>query len=83
MCLFVGICKGRRNECKTSYRGIIVPSVPGKIYGSVLTERIIQITEEKVIKEQDDFRKGKECVQQIFAMKILAEKDGKYCMQPL
>ncbi len=40
----------------------------------VLNERLIQVTEEKVINEQGDFRKGKECVDQIFVMKRIVEE---------
>ncbi len=52
-------------------------SVPGKVYGRILTERLMEVTEEKVSEERGGFRKGRGCVHQIFAMKI------KSCMQLL
>ncbi len=65
--------KGSRSEC-SSYRGISLLSVPGKVYGRILTERLMEVTEGKVSKEQRGFRKGKGCVDQIFAMKMLVEE---------
>ena len=43
----------------------------GKLYGRVLTERLLEVTEGKVSKEQGGFRNGKGCVDQIFAIKIM------------
>ncbi len=53
--------KGRRGGCG-SYRGISLLSVPGKIYGKVITERVQRLTEEKISEEQGGFRKGRGCV---------------------
>ncbi len=53
--------KGSRSEC-SSYRGISLLSVPGKVYGSILTERLMEVTEEKVSEEQGGFRKARRCV---------------------
>ncbi len=49
-------------------------SVPGKVYGRILTERLMEATEEKVSEEQGGFRKGRGCVDQIFAKKRLVEE---------
>ncbi len=65
--------RGSRSEC-SSYRGISLLSVPGKVYGRILTERLMEVTEGKVSKEQEGFRKGRGCVDQIFTMKILVEE---------
>ncbi len=43
----------------------------GKIYGRILTDRLMQITETKVSNEQGGFRRGKD---QIFAIKMLVEE---------
>ncbi len=79
--------KGSRSEC-SSYKGISLLSVPGKVYGRILTERLMDVTEGKVSEEQGGFRKGRGCVDQIFAMKMLVEeylslKKIKSCMQLL
>ncbi len=49
-------------------------SVPGKVYGRILTERLMEVTEGKVSEEQGGVRKGRGCVDQIFAMKRLVEE---------
>ncbi len=61
------------SEC-SSYRGINLLSVPGKVYGRILTERLMEITEGKVTEEQRGFGKGRGCIDQIFAMKRLVEE---------
>ncbi len=65
--------KGSRSEC-SSYRGISLLSVPGKVSGRILTERLMEVTEGKKSEEQGSFRKGRGCVDQIFAMKRLVEE---------
>ncbi len=65
--------KGKREVCN-SYRGISLLSVPGKIYGRILNERMMKVTDKSVGDEQGGFRKDRGCVDQIFAVKILVEK---------
>ncbi len=48
--------------------------VPGKVYGVILIERLMEVTERKVSAEQGGFRKGRGCIDQIFAMKRLVEE---------
>ncbi len=64
--------KGSRSEF-SSYRGISLLSVPRKVYGRILTERLTEVTEGKVSEEQGGFRKRRGCVDQISAMKMLVE----------
>ncbi len=47
--------------------------MPGKVYERILTERLMEVAAGKVSKEQEGFRKGRGCVDQIFAMKMLVE----------
>ncbi len=65
--------KGNREECNI-YRGISLPSVPGNIFGRILIERMVKITDKSAGDKQGGFRKSRECVDQIFAVKILVEK---------
>ncbi len=65
--------KGNREECN-NYRGIRLLSVPGKNYGKILNERMMKITDKSVGDEQGGSRKGRGCIHQIFAVKILVEK---------
>ncbi len=53
-------------------------SVSGTVYGRILTERLTEVTEGKVSKEQGGFRKGRECVDQIFAMKMIVVVEEYY-----
>ncbi len=73
--IFVQLHKGKGNkgECN-NYRRISLLSVPSKIYERIVTERLMQLTEKKVIDEQGGFKRGKSCVDQIFAIKMLAEE---------
>ncbi len=65
--------KGKRKECN-NYRGISLLNVPGKIYGRILNERMMKISDKSVGAEHGGFQKGGGCVDQIFAVKILVEK---------
>src|SRR5215469_9421182 len=65
--------KGNRRECG-SYRGIYMMSVVGKLYGRIVIERMRGLTEELVVEEQGCFRKGRGCIDQIFAVRCLCEK---------
>ncbi len=49
-------------------------SVPGKVYGRILTERLMEVREGKVSEGQGGFRKGRGCIEQIFAIKKLVEE---------
>ncbi len=46
--------KGSRSEC-SNYRGISLLSIPGKVYGRIFTERLMEATEGKVSEEQGGF----------------------------
>ncbi len=65
--------KGRRGECR-SYRGISLLSIPRKLYGKVIIERVQRLAEEKIGEEQGGFRKGRGCVDQIFCFRMVVEK---------
>ncbi len=49
-------------------------SVPGKVYVKVITERVQQLTEEKINEEQGGFRKGRGCVDKKFSFRMVVEK---------
>ncbi len=65
--------KGRSWECG-SYRGISLLSIPEKVYGKVIIERVQRFTEEKISEEQGGFRKGGEYVDKIFSFRMVVEK---------
>ena len=49
-------------------------SIPGKLYGRVIIERVIECTEEQLSEEQGGFRRGRGCVDQVFALRSIVEK---------
>ncbi len=62
MCVPLHKGKGNKNECNNNNnnnRGLSLPSVPRKVYGRILTERLMEVTEGKISGEQGEFRKGK------------------------
>ncbi len=65
--------KGNREEWN-NYRRISLLSVPGKIYGRILNARTTKVTDNSVGDEQGGFWKGRGCIDQISAVKILVEK---------
>ena len=58
-----------------NYRGISILSISGKIYGRVLISRVIESTKEQVAEDQGRFRSGRGCIDQIFVLEQLVEKD--------
>ena len=65
--------KGDKGECK-NYRGISLLSIPGKVYGRVVIDRVRSVTEGEIGEEQCGFRRGRGCVDQVFVIKQLSEK---------
>ncbi len=64
---------GSWSDCN-SYRGIKLFIVPEKVYGRVLSERMMKIAEGSIGNEQGGFRIGRGCVDQIFALRMIVEK---------
>ena len=65
--------KGDPLECKNN-RGISLLSVPGKLYGRILIDRVVENSEGQIGEEQSGFRKGRSCSDQIFVLRQLCEK---------
>ena len=63
--------KGSKEEC-CNYRGISLVSIAGKVYGKIIIERVMEITESRISEEQGGFRRGRGCVDQIFTVKEVA-----------
>lgn len=47
--------------------------MPGKVFGRVLTENLMEVTKQKLSEEQGGCRKGNVCVDLIFAIRIVVE----------
>src|SRR6218665_1883249 len=65
--------KGSTLEC-SNYRTIALMSHLGKVFISVLTERLRAQTEEHLADEQAGFRKARSTVQQILTLRVIGEK---------
>ncbi len=76
--------KGSKDECN-NYRGLSAISVPGKVHGRVLTERLMEVSEGKV-KEKQEVLGMEKVVDQVFAIRMIVEEyfgKDEICMQPL
>jgi hypothetical protein len=65
--------KGNRKVC-SNYRGISLLSVVGKVYASVLVDRVRVIVEEVLDEAQSGFRPLRGCQDQIFCLRQAIEK---------
>ena len=65
--------KGDLKECD-NWRGITLTSVPSKVFGRVLIERIIHGVNNKLRDEQAGFRRGRSTVEQIFILRNIIEQ---------
>ena len=65
--------KGDRSECKND-KEISLLSIPGKVYGRILIEKVHSLSEGLIGAEQCGFRSGRGCVDQVSVMKQMNEK---------
>ena len=62
-----------KEECK-NYRGISLLSIPEKLYGRVVINRVRELANGAMEEEQSGFREGRGCADQIFTVRCLSEK---------
>ena len=72
--------KGQRNECR-NYRGISLLNVMYKIYARIITSRLKVITETHISEEQNGFRKGRACIDNVFTIKQIIEKRREFNLE--
>ena len=65
------------DECD-NFRGIAFLSVPGKVFRKEIQKRLAERTEVMLRETQCGFCKSRGCVDQIFTLKVLAEKARKF-----
>ena len=65
--------KGDRSIC-SNYRGVSLLSVPGKIFGHIILDRMREGVEKKLRENQGNFRSGRGCADKIFCLRMLIEK---------
>ena len=73
--MIVPLYKGKRKkvECR-NYRGISLLTADGKIYAGILVDKVRRATEGLTEDEQECFRSGRGCVDQIFTLNQIDEK---------
>ncbi|KAI8503757.1 hypothetical protein Bbelb_187280 [Branchiostoma belcheri] len=65
--------KGDIVNCN-NYRGIMLLSVPGKVFNRILLERMREAVDAKLRDEQAGFRKNRSCADQIATLRIIIEQ---------
>lgn len=65
--------KGNLQNCD-NWRGITLLSIPSKIFCKVLLTRLDKALDNKLREEQAGFRRGRGCVDQIFALRNIIEQ---------
>ena len=69
--------KGSKLLCD-NYRGISLLSVPGKVMCKVLQNRLSTKVDEYLMESQSGFRKGRGCIDHMFAIRLLVEKAKEF-----
>ena len=59
-------------------RGITLLSVPGKIFCTILLNRIRSAVDHVLREEQAGFRPGRSCIDQIFALRNILEQSNEW-----
>ena len=69
--------KGDATICD-NYRGITLLSVPSKILGKVIVDRIRDGVDNKLREEQAGFRRGRSTVEQLFILRNIVEQSAEW-----
>jgi sorting nexin-29 len=62
-----------RSNCE-NYRGISLPNVGYKIYAKIINKRLQTISDTPLLEEQNEFRPGSSCIDNVFTAKQIIEK---------
>ena len=69
--------KGDIQDCK-NYRGIILLSVPGKVFNRVIFDRLKTGVDAKLRDHHAGFRKDRSCTDQIATLRIIVEQSMEW-----
>ena len=64
-------------DCK-NYRGIMLLSVPGKVFSRIILERVRGAVNPKLRDQQAGFRRNRSCADQIASLRIIVEQSIKW-----
>ena len=62
----------------SNWRGITLLSVPGKILGNIVIERMRKVIDKELRKEQAGFRQGRATLDQIFILRNIVEQSVEW-----
>ena len=65
--------KGALNNCNI-WHGITLLSIPSKVLAKIVINRLSNVVDSRLREEQAEFRKGKSCIDQIFALRNIIEQ---------
>ena len=65
--------RGNLSDCN-NWRGITLLSIPGKVFCSLLLNRLREHVDSRLREEQAGFRKGRSCSEQIFTLRTIIEQ---------
>uniref|UniRef100_A0A0B7BK31 Uncharacterized protein n=1 Tax=Arion vulgaris TaxID=1028688 RepID=A0A0B7BK31_9EUPU len=69
--------KGDLGNCN-NWRGIILLSLTSKIFSRVILQRMKVALDNKIRIEQAGFRKGRSCIDHIFALRQIVEQSNEW-----
>ena len=69
--------KGDLSNCN-NWRGITLLSIPGKVFCSVLLERIKKEIDNKLREHQAGFRSGRSCIEQIYTLRHIIQQSLEF-----
>ena len=69
--------EGNLSDCN-NWRGITLLSIPGKVFCSVLLNRLREHVDSRLREEQVGVRKGRSCSEQIFTLSTIIEQSLEY-----
>ena len=72
--------KGKRDDC-SNYRGISLLNSGCKIYANIITQRLKPISEAILLEEQNGFRRGRSCIDNVFTLKQTIEKRREFNLE--
>jgi len=76
----IPIQKGKRDNC-SNYSRISLLNGGYKIYAKIITQRFKTISEAILLEEQNGFRIGRSCIDNVFLIKQATEKRRKFSLE--
>ena len=72
--------KGNLRNCN-NWRGITLLSIPSKIFSKIIVQRLTDVVDQQLREEQAGFRRGRGCIDQMFALRNIIEQSTEWQRQ--